>query len=216
MGFAFSRLLKSPLNQTGGRTTQSCNDAISESDLAVLMEAMCFSSEKHKEQRRKNPKQHPYINHPIRVARLLAVDAGIKDISVIIGALLHDTVEDTETTLEEIEALFGPDVAKIVKEVSDDKTLPKETRKQLQIEHAPFVSSHAKLVKLADKLDNLTDLLAITPTGWQPERVLQYFSWSEKVIAGLRGTNAPLEDKLDDVLARRAEAAERAKSEPQI
>lgn len=211
IGFALSRLLKTLFNQPERHIAQSGNAVDQKPDLRILMEAMRFSAEKHRDQRRKNPKQHPYINHPIRVARLLAVDAGIEDTDVIVAALLHDTVEDTETSLEEVEALFGPSVAKIVDEVSDDKSLPKEKRKQLQIDHAPFVSPKAKLVKLADKLDNLTELLVIIPVGWQPERVLQYFDWSEKVIAGLRGTDALLERKLDAVLARRAEAAQLAK-----
>lgn len=211
VGFALGRLLKTPCNQSEDQTAQSCNTVDPKPGLKVLMEAIRFSAEKHKDQRRKNPEQHPYINHPIRVARLLAVDAGIDDVDVIVGALLHDTVEDTETSLEEIEAIFGPDVAKIVDEVSDDKSLPKAKRKQLQIDHAPFASPGAKLIKLADKLDNLTELLVITPAGWQPERVLQYFDWSEKVIAGLRGTNALIEEKLDAVIAKRAEAAETAK-----
>lgn len=177
------------------------------SGLSLLMEAIHFSSEKHKDQRRKNPEQHPYINHPIRVARLLASEAGIRDLNVIIAALLHDTVEDTDTTLEEIHTLFGPQVAQIIDEVTDDKSLPKAVRKQMQIDHAPKVCRQAKLVKLADKLDNLLDLLSITPIGWPPERVLQYFAWSEKVIDGLRGTNVFLEQKLDTVLSQRDEAA---------
>ncbi|CAI9551050.1 unnamed protein product, partial [Staurois parvus] len=99
------------------------------------------------------------------VARILSHEAGISDIAVLQAALLHDTVEDTDTTFLEIEEKFGQEVRKIVEEVTDDKTLPKMKRKQLQIEHAPHRSHKAKLVKLADKLYNLRDLNRSTPNG---------------------------------------------------
>lgn len=175
-----------------------------------IVQAIHFSAQKHKTQKRKNSKQTPYICHPVGVAHRLAIDAGIDDEDVLIAALLHDTVEDTDTTLEEIERLFGSRVAEIVDEVSDDKTLPKHVRKQQQIDHAPHISHEAKLVKLADKLDNLTDLLTDTPIGWEPQRVTQYFDWAEKVIRGLRSTNEPLETAIDDVLANREMAIEAA------
>lgn len=119
------------------------------------------------------------------------------------GAILHDTVEDTMTTLEEIEEHFGPKVRKIVDEVSDDKTLSKQERKQLQIEHAPHISHEAKLVKLADKLYNLRDLNRVAPVGWSEERVNAYFLWAEKVVGGLLGTNQQLEDKLGSLFVER-------------
>lgn len=146
--------------------------------------------------------QEPYINHPISVADRLS-KASVTDVNVLTAAILHDTVEDTETTLDELRAQFGETIATIVDEVSDDKTLPKERRKQLQIEHAPHCSHSAKLVKLADKLDNLSDLLVSIPISWSPERIAEYFAWSEKVISGLRGTNSTLETQLDDVLSKR-------------
>lgn len=177
-------------------------------DSKLLVEAINYSTDKHKEQKRKNPKQTPYICHPVRVARLLSNDAGITDVNVIIAALLHDTVEDTDATLDEIELLFGSQIAKIVDEVTDDKSLPKQARKQNQIDHAPHASLGAKLVKLADKLDNLSDLLTATPVGWGPDRVAEYFEWAEKVIHGLRGTNQVLESRLDEVLAARQKAVD--------
>ncbi|GIY53915.1 guanosine-3',5'-bis(diphosphate) 3'-pyrophosphohydrolase MESH1, partial [Caerostris extrusa] len=112
------------------------------------------------------------------------------------AALLHDTVEDTDTTFEEIEKVFSPTVRSIVEEVTDDKTLPSATRKQLQIEHASKISQEAKLVKLADKLYNLRDLLRSTPKGWNEERVQNYFVWASKVVSQLRGTNKALEKEL--------------------
>lgn len=135
-------------------------------NLALLMNCVQFSAHKHKDQRRKDPNETPYINHPINVATILAVECDIRDEEVIMAALLHDTVEDTATSFEEIEQNFGLDVCGIVREVTDDKTLEKMERKRLQIIHAATASHKAKLVKLADKLDNLRDLVRQTPKGW--------------------------------------------------
>ncbi|CAH2274187.1 guanosine-3, 5 -bis(diphosphate) 3 -pyrophosphohydrolase MESH1 [Pelobates cultripes] len=135
------------------------------SEVALILQTANFAAEKHKSQRRKDVEETPYINHPIGVASILSQEAGITDIVVLQGALLHDTVEDTNTTFLEIEEKFGPEVRKIVEEVTDDKTLPKMERKHQQIEHAPHCSHGAKLVKLADKLYNLRDLNRCTPRG---------------------------------------------------
>ncbi|KAL3277131.1 hypothetical protein HHI36_012485 [Cryptolaemus montrouzieri] len=168
-----------------------------------LIECINFSAIKHKDQRRKDPEETPYINHPIGVAFILTNEAKITDLNVIKAAVLHDTVEDTETTLDEIEQIFGQRVRDIVNEVTDDKYLPKEERKQLQIIHAPGCSREAKLVKLADKLYNLRDLERSTPMGWSDLRVQEYFEWSKKVVEGLRGTNSALEAELDKLFAKR-------------
>ncbi|XP_046347397.2 guanosine-3',5'-bis(diphosphate) 3'-pyrophosphohydrolase MESH1-like [Haliotis rufescens] len=162
-----------------------------------------FSAIKHKDQRRKDPESTPYINHPIGVAYILTEEAGITDLSVIQTALLHDTVEDTSTTFDEIEAEFGKEVRDLVAELSDDKTLMKEDRKRLQIEHAPHASPKAKLVKLADKLYNLRDLQRTTPRGWSQKRLEDYFIWAARVVAGLRGTNRTMEDALDNIFKER-------------
>ncbi|XP_026793559.3 guanosine-3',5'-bis(diphosphate) 3'-pyrophosphohydrolase MESH1 isoform X2 [Pangasianodon hypophthalmus] len=135
------------------------------SELPLLLEAISFAAEKHRNQRRKDPDATPYINHPIGVARILSHEGGITDIEVLQAALLHDTIEDTDTTFEELEAMFGNKVARIVQEVTDDKTLPKQERKLLQVKHALHCSHQAKLVKLADKLYNLRDLNRCTPAG---------------------------------------------------
>lgn len=169
----------------------------------ALLRAAAFSADAHKGQRRKNLAQTPYINHPIRVASLLSTIANVHTPEVLIAALLHDTVEDTHVTLHDIRNAFGNKVANIVKQVTDDKDLPKDVRKQLQIQNAPLISSQAKLVKLADKLDNLTSLLTHTPLNWQSKRVADYYKWAESVIAGLRGTNKSLEHSLDHVLSQR-------------
>uniref|UniRef100_G3WBF1 Guanosine-3',5'-bis(diphosphate) 3'-pyrophosphohydrolase MESH1 n=1 Tax=Sarcophilus harrisii TaxID=9305 RepID=G3WBF1_SARHA len=135
------------------------------SDVALLLEAADFAARKHRTQRRKDPEETPYINHPIGVARILTHEAGITDIAVLQAALLHDTVEDTNTTLEEVEEHFGAEVRRIVQEVTDNKELPKQERKRLQVENASQSSRAAKLVKLADKLYNLRDLNRRTPKG---------------------------------------------------
>nr|XP_969942.3 PREDICTED: guanosine-3',5'-bis(diphosphate) 3'-pyrophosphohydrolase MESH1 [Tribolium castaneum] len=167
-----------------------------------LLKCVNFAAEKHKDQRRKNASKTPYINHPIGVAYILTHEAEIDDLDVLQAALLHDTVEDTATTFEEIEQVFGKRVRDIVEEVTDDKSLPKEERKRLQIEHAPGASHQAKLVKLADKLYNLRDLENSAPEGWSEQRIQEYFTWSSKVVAGLRGTNPALERSLDQVFRR--------------
>ncbi|XP_028433279.1 guanosine-3',5'-bis(diphosphate) 3'-pyrophosphohydrolase MESH1-like [Perca flavescens] len=169
----------------------------------LLLETIHFAAEKHRNQRRKDPEETPYINHPIGVARILSYEGGITDIEVLQAALLHDTVEDTDTTPAEIEAKFGPIVARIVQEVTDDKTLPKHERKRMQVEHAPHCSGQAKLVKLADKLYNLRDLNRCTPAGWTAERVQEYFVWACEVVKGLKGTNSALEARLEELFRQR-------------
>ncbi|XP_011448343.3 guanosine-3',5'-bis(diphosphate) 3'-pyrophosphohydrolase MESH1 [Magallana gigas] len=172
-------------------------------DVLEIIKCSNFAAIKHKDQRRKDEEKTPYINHPIGVANILTEEAGIADVAVIQAALLHDTVEDTDTTFEEIQALFGEEVTGIVKEVTDEKNLPKLVRKQKQIEHAPHASYKAKLVKLADKLYNLRDLNRCTPVGWSQERVTEYFQWAHKVVEGLKGTNQPMEDSLQQLFKER-------------
>lgn len=171
--------------------------------IGILVKTTDFAAGKHRDQRRKDPEKTPYINHPIGVARILSEEGGISQLEVIQAAILHDTVEDTETTLEEIETCFGSTVRSIVAEVTDDKSLPKMERKRLQIENAPHKSREAKLVKLADKLYNLRDLCRATPEGWSSERVNQYFEWAFRVVAGLRQTNQAIEDELDEIFKSR-------------
>ncbi|XP_035484730.2 guanosine-3',5'-bis(diphosphate) 3'-pyrophosphohydrolase MESH1 [Scophthalmus maximus] len=173
------------------------------SDALVLLETVNFAAEKHRNQRRKDADKTPYINHPIGVARILSHEGGITDIEVLQAALLHDTVEDTDTTPAELEAKFGATVARIVQEVTDDRRLPKQERKRQQVEHAAHCSQQAKLVKLADKLYNLRDLNRCTPDGWTAERVQEYFIWASAVVRGLKGTNSVLEEKLDELFRQR-------------
>lgn len=133
----------------------------------------------------------------------ILTNAGVTDVATLQAAILHDTVEDTDTTFEELTREFGEEVCGIVREVTDDKSLPKERRKRLQVEHAPTASHKAKLVKLADKLYNLTDLLRVSPEGWSVQRTSEYFEWAREVVFGLRGTNPILEASLDNVFLQK-------------
>lgn len=169
-------------------------------DLSLFLKAIKFSAEKHRRQRRKDEQASPYINHPIEVADILWTVGNIDDITVIIAAILHDTIEDTDTTPEEIRIHFGEDVLAVVLEVSDDKSLPKQVRKVRQIEKAPFLSSRARLLKLADKICNIRDVLISPPHNWSRQRKMEYLEWAASVIAGLRGINRELEAHFDEIL----------------
>lgn len=168
--------------------------------ITKLIHATNFAAIKHSSQKRKDPQSTPYINHPIGVAQILVVEGGVHDVDTLQAALLHDTVEDTDTSLDEIHTEFGSHVMSIVAEVTDDKNLLKAARKEMQVSHAPGLSTEAKLVKLADKLYNLRDLLRATPIGWSEQRVTEYFQWAGRVVDGLRGVNKQLEKRLDEVL----------------
>ncbi len=173
--------------------------------LPVILRALAFAAEKHRHQRRKDEDASPYINHPIAVADVLVNVGHVRDPVVLCAAILHDTIEDTETTRDELAAEFGAVVADIVAEVSDDDRLPKAERKRLQVERAPGVSAGAKLVRLADKICNLRDMLAAPPAGWSVERKHEYFAWAAAVVAGLRGIHPELEAAFDRLCARRDE-----------
>ena len=164
---------------------------------------MAFAAEKYRNQRRKDIEASPYINHPIALAQILTNEAGIEDEQVLVAAILHDTIEDTETTSPELVDCFGDEVTAIVLEVTDDKSLPKAERKRLQIEHAPTISRRAKLVKLADKIANLRDIAASPPAGWSIQRQQEYFDWALAVVDGLRGTHPTLERLFDEACKRR-------------
>lgn len=166
----------------------------------ILLQALNFAATKHRHQRRKDIHALPYINHPIRVAEMLWMVGAVRDCRLIAAALLHDTLEDTETTETEICGLFGEDITAIVREVTDDSSLPKAERKRLQVEHAPSLSSAAKQLKLADKICNIADIIESPPTHWNWQRRWDYLMWSEQVIAGLRGANPALEQHFDHLL----------------
>jgi guanosine-3',5'-bis(diphosphate) 3'-pyrophosphohydrolase len=170
-------------------------------DTALLLEALHFAADKHRFQKRKDPEASPYINHPISAAEVLARVGGVTDTVTLMAALLHDTIEDTDTTPDELETRFGAEVLGVVMEVTDDKTLAKEERKIRQIEHAPHLSPRAKLVKIADKICNVIDVTHRPPAKWSLQRRREYLDWSARVVAGCRGTNAALEKRFDEVMA---------------
>lgn len=170
------------------------------SDAAQLLAALQFAAHKHRDQRRKDVAASPYINHPIEVATILATRGGVADPATLVAAILHDTIEDTETTPAELEAAFGTEVRDLVLEVTDDKRLPKADRKRLQVEHAPLSSVKARLVKLGDKIANVRDVAAAPPADWSLERRRAYLDWTARVVAGCRGTNAELEQFYDETL----------------
>lgn len=171
-------------------------------DLNLILDAAAFAAHKHRDQRRKDADASPYINHPLAVADILAREGGVEDAKVITAALLHDTIEDTETTFEEIQDRFGKRVAEIVAEVTDDKSLSKPERKRLQVVKAASKSKAAKLVKLADKIANLRDLNTMPPADWSEARKADYFRWAKEVVDGLRGVNKHLEVAFDEAYAR--------------
>jgi len=171
-------------------------------DPILYTKCIDFAAQKHRDQRRKDAEKTPYINHPIGVAYLLT-EANVIDQNVLMAAILHDTVEDTDTSFDEIEKHFGKAVRDIVAEVTDDRSKPQQERKQLQVKNAKTKSHEAKLVKLADKLYNLRDLERCIPVGWTEERRDAYFVWAKKVTDNLRGNNNQLENALDDMYKKR-------------
>lgn len=170
-------------------------------DSALVLQALQFAALKHRDQRRKDKAESPYVNHLIAVANLLANPGAVTDPITLMGGVLHDTLEDTATTPAELEAAFGLAVCQVVQEVTDDKSLSREDRKRLQIEHAPHLSHSARQIKLADKISNVQDVIACPPKDWSLERRQDYLAWSEKVVAGCRGTNPALEALYDQALA---------------
>lgn len=167
-----------------------------------LLKAIAFAAEKHKLQKRKGKLEEPYINHCLQVADLL-VDVGkVNNEDVLIASVLHDTIEDTDTSEEEIQSLFGKEVLGYVLEVTDDKSLPKEERKKMQVVNAPKKSDGAKLIKLADKTCNIRDVIQNPPTNWSDERRYVYLAWSEEVVKGLGEVNEDLEKLFNDYLEK--------------
>lgn len=171
--------------------------------LSLLTRAASFAACKHKDQRRKDAAASPYINHPLALVDVLVNEGRVSDIHTIVAALLHDTIEDTDATAEEIGREFGLVVRSIVEEVSDSPGLNRKARKQAQIDRAPSLSSGARAVKLADKVCNLRDVIDNPPAEWPLERRRGYFDWAKQVIDALRGEHPHLEAAFDEVYSRR-------------
>ena len=172
-------------------------------DIVRLIEVIDFAAARHRNQRRKNREASPYINHPIALARVLAVEAGITDTDVLRAAILHDTIEDTETTHAELVEQFGQFIADVVSEVSDDKTLTWADRKRAQVDHAHALSPAARLVKVADKICNLRDVAHDPPHEWFLSRRRDYFDWAKEVVDAIGDTPPALQKLFDEVFAQR-------------
>ncbi|MDM8567652.1 HD domain-containing protein [Candidatus Halobeggiatoa sp. HSG11] len=169
-------------------------------EIGLLLNALQFATTKHRNQQRKSREAIPYINHPIDVMMTLWEVGEIREISTLMAALLHDTLEDTDATEIEILELFGEQVLYLVQEVTDDKSLPKQQRKLNQIESASHKSVAAKQIKLADKTCNIHDIAYLPPDNWSLQQRQDYLDWTIKVVAGLRGTNLALENHYDVTL----------------
>lgn len=170
--------------------------------LGKILEAAIFAARKHQGQIRKDQQGSPYITHPLSVAKIILEVGGIDDLQTLIAAILHDTIEDTETTKADVGNNFGEDVLSIVLEVTDDKSLEKIERKRLQVVHAAELSRPAKIIKLGDKLINCQDILNSPPKDWTLKRRRIYIQWGADVVNRLSGTNIPLEDAFDEMFAQ--------------
>lgn len=170
--------------------------------LNKLVVALEFAGKQHVGQWRKDEARTPYIVHPIGVSELLWNVGGVRDGDILIAALLHDTLEDTEATPAEVEALFGKQVLRIVEELTNDPSLSTAENKQRQIDHAPQMSQGAKLIKLADRIYNINDLYTSPPLSWSEEHIAQYIGWGIKLREALKGTNAPLEAHFDQLVSK--------------
>jgi GTP diphosphokinase / guanosine-3',5'-bis(diphosphate) 3'-diphosphatase len=167
-----------------------------------VLAAASYAAEKHAQQKRKGLAGVPYVNHLLEVAHLIAANADDADTNLIVAALLHDVVEDTPVTLAEVVERFGSDVGGLVAEVTDDKSLPKERRKALQVQNAPKKSPRARLIKLADKISNLRSIIASPPADWSYERKRQYFDWAKQVVDGLEAPNERLKAEFDQIYSQ--------------
>ena len=174
----------------------------SASDLVRLHAAARFAADRHADQRRKDPRRLPYINHLIEVAQLLAEAVGDSDVQLVMAGYLHDSIEDVGVTYEELQGTFGVDVADLVLEVTDDKSLSREVRKQRQIEHAATISRRGQWLKQADKISNVRSILESPPADWTVERRLDYVVWAGRVVAAMPEPHAYLQGKFEALHAR--------------
>jgi guanosine-3',5'-bis(diphosphate) 3'-pyrophosphohydrolase len=189
------------LRDTSHRSPVTGHASAGEAGLSLILKALDFAALKHRDQRRKDAQASPYINHPIALANVLVGEGGVAEPVVIAAALLHDTLEDTQTTAGELRAAFGDAITHVVEEVTDDNSLLKAERKRLQVEHAATISREAKLVKLADKICNVRDMANQPPAKWDLTRRREYFDWAKAVVDRMRGIHPGLERKFDEAYA---------------
>jgi (p)ppGpp synthase/HD superfamily hydrolase len=162
-----------------------------------VLKAANFAAQKHSVQRRKGAAAEPYINHLLEVAELVSSALSLPDTNLVIAALLHDTIEDSGVTKEELTEAFGSDVAELVVELTDDKTLPKAERKRLQILDAPKKSVRAQVIKVADKISNVRSILSSPPVDWSAQRRREYFDWAKQVVDALPAPNPKLKAEFE-------------------
>jgi (p)ppGpp synthase/HD superfamily hydrolase len=174
---------------TGGTGAPGHGDGVT-----LLAAAFDFAARKHSMQRRKGLRAEPYVNHLTEVARLLAEATDGADAALVAAGMLHDTLEDTATTPEELRETFGQDITSLVQEVTDDKSLPQDERKRAQVEHAPQRSQRARMIKIADKTSNLRSLRESAPVGWTAHRKTEYVAWARRVVDACGATNPRLEE----------------------
>ena len=182
--------------------TTSHDESIPAAPVQRILAAAKFASEKHAAQKRKGAAAEPYVNHLIEVAQLIAGCSEQLDANLVMAGLLHDTIEDTATTEEELQQVFGGDIASLVLEVTDDKSLPKEARKELQVKEAPRKSVRAQVIKIADKISNLRSLLTSPPANWNAQRKREYFEWAQRVVDALSSPNPILKAEFDRTFAK--------------
>ncbi|OSQ45815.1 phosphohydrolase [Thalassospira sp. MCCC 1A01428] len=168
-------------------------------NMQLLLKSVDFAARAHRDQRRKGPAREPYINHPIEVSRLIVECEPDTAEDVLCAAILHDVIEDCGATHGEIASCFNENIANIVLEVSDDKALPRDERKAMQIKQAPELSNDAKLVRLADKIANVGAMLTDTPLGWDQSQILGYVDWAEAVVTPCRAVSQNLSDRFDAI-----------------
>ena len=181
----------------------SRRSGVRDDGMGLVLRAARFAAWKHRDQRRKGKGRLPYINHPLDLAHVLWFEGGVSDATVLAAALLHDTIEDTQTTVQELQGEFGERIAQIVMEVTDERSLDWRVRKKLQVTRARLASVEARQVKLADKICNLRSMVASPPQGWSIERQRAYFDWSKEVVDQLRGVNPELEQRFDQIHKKR-------------
>lgn len=184
---AVFKLFQSSLEQT----------SFTEDEKEQILSVAFFAAEKHQAQVRKDANKTPYIVHPIGVADQLITLARVRDVAIIQAALLHDTVEDTETTFEEIKGEFGEEVASLVAEVTDDKSLSREERRRIKIVSAPEMSEGAALIKLSDVCYNIRDVITSPPPSWSQERCDGYVRWATEFVDNLSYKDSVLKARFD-------------------
>jgi guanosine-3',5'-bis(diphosphate) 3'-pyrophosphohydrolase len=173
--------------------------------LRLVSEAAELAARRHSGQQRKGDENEPYINHLAEVASLLAAVTDGEDADLVAAGWLHDTIEDTDTSHDELAQRFGARVAGLVEEVTDDMTLAKSERRRLQVIDAPKKSPGAKLIKIADKISNIRARIFFEPDAEQQEELADYLAWADQVVRSCRGVNARLDALFDEAVANARE-----------